>query len=241
MVKVFSFCLYGPPNPSYYPLPMLENIYLIGTHFPEWKVYIYAGLDVDPEFINQVSMYSNVVIKPTGKLGEINMVERFFAIDDPDVEIMFVRDADSHVHWKDRWAIKDFLSKPRFQAHIIRDHPAHCVHMLGGLWGIRKVPDLSIRDLFEAYKANPVDFGIAQDQNFLSGYVFPKIWKTSLVHYSHDNLVWKWEAGVKFPFEFTNDLFCGRCDGSTGVFYDCPEPKQITAPKKVFWALKSNK
>jgi hypothetical protein len=227
---------------------MLENIWLIGTHYPEWKVYIYAAPDVEEGFINQVSMYSNVVIKPTEKLGRINMVERFYAIDDPDVDIMFVRDADSHVHWKDRWAINDFLLKPNYIAHIIRDNPSHNVHMLGGLWGIRKVPNISIRELFKLYEANPIDYGIEQDQNFLCAYLFPLIWKSSLVHYSHDYLLAKWEKGVRFPFQYTNDVYCGRTDGDNGKFYDYPEPNsvpKVTPVKidigKVFTALKSNK
>ena len=153
MVKVFSFCLYGPPNPRYYPVPMLQNIDLIGRHFPDWKVYLYTSPDVHAEFLQQVVRYSNVVLRPTGKVGIINMVERFFAIDESDVEIMFVRDADSHVHWKDRWAIRSFLSKPHFHAHAIRDHPEHTSSLMGGMWGIRKSAKLNISKQYEP----PVD------------------------------------------------------------------------------------
>jgi hypothetical protein len=128
---------------------MLQNIDLIGRHFPEWKVYLYTSPDVDAEFLQQVVQYSNVVLRPTGKLGIINMVERFFAIDEPDVEIMFVRDADSHVHWKDRWAIRSFLSKPHFHAHAIRDHPEHTSSLMGGLWGIRKTAKINISKQYE--------------------------------------------------------------------------------------------
>jgi hypothetical protein len=223
MVKVFSFCLYGPPNPRYYPLPMLENIWLVGTHFPEWKVYIYHSPDVDEVFLDQVAMYSNVVLVPTGKYGEINMIERFFAIDNEDVEIMFVRDADSHVHWKDRWAINDFLNKSDAVVHIIRDHVEHKSLIMGGMWGIRKSANIVIKVQYELFKEKPIDRGIGNDQSFLSTYVFPYVWSNSLVHYSNGKLL-TGETGVQFPFEWTNEVYCGRCDGGNGKFIDYPQP-----------------
>jgi len=227
MVKVFSFCLFGPPNPRYYPVPILQNIYLIGTHFPDWKVYLYTAPDVQEEFLTQVAMYSNVVVKPTGKLGNINMMERFFAIDDPDVEIMMVRDADSHVHWRDRWAIRDFLSKPEFLAHTIRDNVEHTAMLMGGLWGMRKIPGFSLHAQYELFTQTPIDRGYGLDQSFLTIYVYPYIKNVLLVHVS-EGFVFPHEHSVKFPFVYSDSLYCGRNDGSE--FVDKPEPKQTAFP-----------
>ena len=205
---------------------MLQNVWLIGTHYPEWKVYIYAAPDVDQTFLDQVAMFSNVVVRQTGKLGEINMVERFFAIDEPDVEIMLVRDADSHVHWKDRWAINDFLSKPQYVAHIIRDNTQHRVRMLGGLWGVRKSANIVVRDLYALYEKNPHDWKIGNDQSFLSGHVYPYISGGALIHYSN-NCIRSGEHAFAFPFRYSEDIFCGRCDDAT-EFKDDPEPSRLT-------------
>jgi hypothetical protein len=221
MVKVFSFCLYGPPNPQYYPIPMLQNISLIETYFPDWKVYLYIAPDVDPEFLRKLAIYSNVVIRPTGKLGSINMFERFFAIDEPEVEIMMVRDADSHVHWKDRWAINQFLSNTQYNSHIIRDNKEHTSKMMGGLWGMRKIEGLVIEDLYKLYKESPSDRGYGEDQSFLTDYVYPYLWKNALVHYSNNRKI-HGENGVQFPFEYVNELYCGRCDFEN--FVDFPQP-----------------
>ena len=221
-MKVFSFCLYGPPNPKYYPVPMLQNIYLIGTYFPDWKVYIYVAPDVGQSFREQVVMYSNVVLKETGKLGPVNMMERFFAIDEPDVDIMMVRDADSHVHWKDRWAINQFLKNDEFVAHIIRDNKEHTSKMMGGLWGIRKSAGIVIRDLYNLYNVNPIDRGYGNDQSFLTEYVYPYLWKKSLVHYSNGRSLLG-ENAVQFPFEYINEVYCGRCDHDQ--FTDYPQPE----------------
>ena len=215
MVKVFSFCIYGPPNPRYYPIPITENIVLIQKHFSNWKVFLYISPDVDEGFVEQISQYSNVVIKHTGKLGTINRLERLFAIDEPEVETMFVRDADSRVHWKDRWAINDFLSKPQFTAHLIRDNKEHDSKILAGLWGIHKSKNINIRNLYEEFLKNPKDLFFGEDgidQSFLGSYLYPIITRNALVHYSHKYLV-TGENGVEFPFAYDNSCFCGKVDG----------------------------
>ena len=229
-MKVFSFCLYGPPNPHYYPVPMLQNIYLVGTYFPDWKVYLYVAPDVDQSFKEQVVMYSNVVLKETGKVGPVNMFERFFAIDEPDVEIMMVRDADSHVHWKDRWAINQFLQSNEFDAHIIRDNIEHTSKMMGGLWGIRKSAGIVIRDLYKMYEENPIDKGYGNDQSFLTIYIYPYVWDRALIHYSNSRRLIGETKAVQFPFEYINEVYCGRCDYDQ--FIDYPQP-EFSAEKPV--------
>jgi len=215
MVKVFSFCLYGPPNPRYYPLPMIQNVELIQKHFSDWKVYLYVSPDVDLEFLQKVSQYSNVVLKPTGKIGTINRLERLFAIDEPEVETMFVRDADSRVHWKDRWAINDFLSKPQFIAHVIRDHKEHGASILAGLWGMHKIPEINMSELFAMFLNNPIDLGFGKDgvdQSFLGLYIYNRIKNRLLVHYSN-SMVLSGEHVLEFPFPYTDRFYCGKVDG----------------------------
>ena len=230
MVKVFSFCLYGPPNPRYYPIPMLQNIELIKTHFPEWKVYLYIAPDVDEGFLSQVSMYSNVVLRPTGKTGSINMIERFFAIDEPDVEIMMVRDADSRIHWKDRWAIRDFLSKPGFLVHTIRDHVEHSIRIMGGLWGMRKISGFTVRTQYELFVKNPIDCGCGVDQSFLNTYIYSYVRNVLLVHVG-EGKTFSNEHIVKFPFVYSNSIYCGRVDGPE--FVDQDDNSKVRYEKKV--------
>ena len=214
--------MYGPPNSQYYPIGTLQNIYLIGTYFPDWKVYIYTAPDVDPGFLEQVAMYSNVVLRPTGQLGPVNMFYRFFAIDEPDVEIMMVRDLDSRVHWKDRWAIREFVDNPNFESHIIRDNVQHTSKIMGGMWGIRKTAGICISDLYKLFLDNPTDRGYGADQSFLTDYVYPYIWSKALVHYSNGRVI-AGEHGVQFPFEYVNEVYCGRSEISE-TFVDRPQP-----------------
>jgi hypothetical protein len=223
-MNVFSFCIYGPANPKYYD-GLVTNVELITKHFPTWKIFIYAGSDVPIEFTTSLYKYSNVILRFTGKHGEINMIHRFFAIDEPGVEVMMVRNADSRVHWKDRWAIREFMMAPSFYvAHTIRDNKEHTSNMMGGLWGIRKEAGLHIETEYRKYMENPKDHGVGHDQNFLSEIVYPKVLYRLYVHHSNGR-VRLGERGEKFPFPWTNDVYCGRVE--TSDFVDGPDAQNF--------------
>lgn len=212
MVNVFSFCLYGPSNPRYY-VPLLENIKLISQYFPNWQVWIYVAPDVDPNYITVLKSYSNVVLRFTNITGPANMILRFYTIDDANVDVMFVRDADSLIHWKDRWAIQRFLEQPQYVAHTIRDHKDHTSKLMGGLWGIRKSAGLNIQDQYQVYLRNPIDMGIAHDQNFLSAHIYPQVLSRLLVHYSNDRMLAN-ETAEPFPFAWSEELYCGKIENA---------------------------
>lgn len=221
MVNVFSFCLYGPENPRYYP-GMLENIYLAGKYFPTWKVYIYYAPDVTQAMINHLAACSTVKLIPTGETGAKNMIHRFFAIDEPEVELMMVRDADSRIHWKDRWAIRGFLESPCL-AHTIRDNVQHGARMMGGLWGMKKMRGINIRAEYATYVEDPtILYRTAHDQNFLTDAIYPKVLPYLLIHRSNAPVFRNENNVVVFPFEWSNDIYCGRVDFH---FVDTPEPK----------------
>lgn len=206
----FSFCLYGPPNPKYYD-GLLQNIQQIRTHFPEWAIYVYTGTDVPPWFLERLAT-ANVRIRPSGQTGPILMMYRFLAIDEPDVDAMIVRDADSRVHYRDRFAIQEFIASG-FKAHAIRDHPYHTIELLGGLWGMKKSVDLpSIAPLVEPYLHTPWKFG--DDQFFLRESVYPKLKNYLLVHTSQTYRYSKEETHAPFPWGFSEACYCGKAEGN---------------------------
>lgn len=213
-LNVFSFCIYGPEQPKYHG-DLLRNIDIITEHFPDWRIFIYVGADTTDSYIRTLSSYPNVLLRFTNIVGHKNSVHRFFAIDEPNVNLMVVRDADSHVHWKDRWAINDFLASGK-GAHMIRDHPLHTCPILAGLWGIRKgVLKEPIRAIYEHWTpvsagsgTDPHGFGI--DQNFLTVCIYDRIAADAIVYYSHDICMFAGEHLVKFPFEWNKEFYCGR-------------------------------
>jgi len=220
-MKVFSFCLYGPYNERYYP-GMLQNLQLINKHFPDWYTFIYIGADVDAHTVSIFQTAPKVIIRYTGQVGAINMIHRFFAIDEPGVELMMVRDADSRVHWKDRWAIRQFDRSEGFVAHAIRDNKEHTAPLMGGLWGLRKTSDINVREEYAIFKANPLELGFAHDQDFLSVRIHPKVMGRVLAHIGGAAPGSIGETIKEFPFPWINDIYCGRVESSN--FQDSEDP-----------------
>lgn len=237
MVNAFSFCLFGHPTsinnrvsndgssaeievvPGGYYDGLLENIQLIEKHYPDWRVYVYLGADVPLQFVEYLqTRYANVVTRLTGVLGYENTVRRFFTIDEPDVETMFVRDCDSRVHWRDRWAIDAFLTRTTRSVLIIRDHPEHS-GMAAGTWGIRKRGlRQSMQSLFEQWE--PIHYGSGDpsnvrgygiDQNFLANKVYDLYANDIFVVHSFGK-VYPNEIGINLPFHWSNYMYVGRVE-----------------------------
>ena len=217
MVNAFSFCIYGPVRPKYHE-GLKENIRLAAAHFPDWRVIVYVGSDTPPAYIQSLRVYPTVVVHLTGITGHRNSLTRFFALEDPDVGLMMVRDADSRIHWKDRWAIERFVASDR-GAHIIRDHPEHGAPILAGLWGLRAgVLSRTIRELVADWTPvaggsgdvnDPSGFGV--DQNFLKLVIYPLVTDCALVHFSR-NCLFPGEHAEVFPFEWSAALYCGQVE-----------------------------
>ncbi len=223
MVNAFSFCIYNAYNPMYYT-GLIENIDLIKKHFPEFYTYVYVGNDVPDWFIIEMRARPKIIVRFTRETGPRNMIHRFFAIDEPEVDMMFVRDADSRVHWKDRWAIREFLNTPEAKVHIIRDNPAHGTAILGGLWAMRKIDGINVQKLYQEYKTSGAQgHGMGFDQDFLMDVIYPRTIPLQLIHSSHSWRARDTEVLVPFPFTYTNDIYCGRIEA---VEYREPTPPQ---------------
>jgi hypothetical protein len=223
MVCVISFALYGT-DPKYVD-GLFENLALMQRHFPEWNAYVYTAPDVTEETLTRLRCIPFVMLRPTGVLGFPNKSYRFFAIDEPDVDVMFVRDTDSRIHWRDRWAIRQFLNFPQFQAHVIRDNAMHTAPLTGGLWAIRKSAGLSIQSLYDAYPKKFLDDERWKaDQNFLADVVYPLVHSSLLVHFGRGSYK-SYETVVEFPFPWSEETYCGRIQG--GVFVDTVDPPAL--------------
>jgi hypothetical protein len=200
---------------------LLENIELITKYFPEAYTFVYIGNDVPESFQRELQPRHHVILRYTHETGPKNMIQRFFAIDEPEVDVMFVRDADSRVHWKDRWAIREFLANPTAKLHIIRDNPQHITAIMGGLWGMKKIDNFNIRSMYGAWTSGH-DHGMGVDQNFLIDCVYPKVTSVMLIHSSQ---IWRYhpnEVLNAFPFAYTNDIYCGRIE--TPIYSEPTQP-----------------
>jgi hypothetical protein len=198
-MKVFSFCLFGT-EPNYYE-GLLENIKIIKEFYPDFTIFVYAGVR-DPSWVLE-----GVTVIETGKEGLVNVLHRFLPLCEADVG--FVRDTDSRIGIRDRWCIDQFL-KSSYDYHIIRDHKWHKSPIMAGMFGWKKPFQFEFpRDISTWY---------GYEEVFLSETVYPSIKTRTLVHTNIHGKVGEhterilqegdfvgnviWDGKPKFQYEF---------------------------------------
>jgi hypothetical protein len=185
---------------------MIENLELIREHFPTWKTFVYIGNDVPIHIIERIQQFENTVIKYTNDTGANNMIHRFYAIDEPDVQRMVVRDADSRVHERDRWAIRRWIESGK-GSHIIRDHRYHTTYIMGGVFGIQKgTLRFPVSRLFEHYRHRHRNQH-GYDQFFLKDVIYPLIKENAIIF---GEIRYPGENPEVIPFPIQNGEFIGQ-------------------------------
>lgn len=208
-MKVISFCIYGSKDK--YCKGLDENLKLIQTYLLNYNAFIYIGDNVPEHWISIYKSYNFVTIIYTGRIGHDNMINRFFAIDNDQVEIAHIRDADSRLHERDIWCIKEF-EKSSSLYYTIRDHPEHRALILGGLWGIKKgcISSL-IQELYTQYNSsNQTINKVQHDQYFLRDIIYPLVCSNIIIYTFNQRMqMVQNENIIKIPLEVINDNFCG--------------------------------
>ena len=175
MKRIISFCLYGDDAKYYFGA--LENIKLRDRYFKGWicRFYIASYCESHPVIL-KLKKKHNVEVEvcsiPQNKEKQL-MGARFYAIDDPDVEVNISRDTDSRLSKRDSWAVNKWLSM-NTNVMTIRDHPAHIQKwpIMGGMCAF-KSSDINYRDEYQKYTKNKGGhYGI--DQLFLKDVIYPK-------------------------------------------------------------------
>ncbi len=180
MVSVFSFTLFGSADK--YCKGLLRNIELIQKEFPDFQIWVYIGNDVPAYILNQLQASPNVKCIFTGEVGLVNKLYRFFAIDHPEVDVMFVRDVDSRVLKRDISTIHDFLSSDK-KFHIVRDHPNHFHKIMACSFAIRKgLLAVPLKSIFDKYRLTNEVNTFWNDQEFLAAVFWPVVLPYAMIH-----------------------------------------------------------
>jgi hypothetical protein len=164
MVKVISFSVNDEQCQS-----MLKNIQIVKENLPDYQVWIYTSSDVTEENRVNFLSYNNVKV-----IEDINQLP-YFAIDDPEVELMCCRSAESRITEKDVVLIRTFEVSEKL-AHIIRDHYWHQSLIMSGMWGLKKGL------IGETLKKMYDELSEPNHQKFLSDVIYPLIKDTVLIH-----------------------------------------------------------
>lgn len=131
MKKVISFSVWGT-NPDYLR-GAEKNAILAKDIYPGWETWFYV------EQGTQVNLEATCtkVIYYDHEVGSNGMFQRFRPMQDPSVDVFVSRDCDSRLSDREYQAVLQWLNSDK-QFHAMRDHPAHGIPVLGGMWGAKR-------------------------------------------------------------------------------------------------------
>ena len=176
MKKVISFSLWG--DAAKYNVGAVRNAALSRDIYPDWIPRFYVGATVPNDTLRRLEALGAEIVEKREMGDWRGMFWRFEAASDPDVEVMISRDCDSRPSLREAAAVEEWM-RSHFQFHIMRDHPAHCALILGGMWGV-KAPLL--RDISNLISAFPQGDFWQVDQDFLREVIFPRVRRAAMIH-----------------------------------------------------------
>jgi hypothetical protein len=187
MKKIISFSLYG--GHSKYTVGAICNAEIAKKIFPEWICRFYCGTSVPEMVIERLKSYDNcevILMEEDNKYP--NMMWRFLALDDDDVEVMLSRDADSRLSNREKFVVDIFLNSDKL-FHSIRDSPHHS-NIMGGMWGLKKNDRVNkIGELLEKWKMsvenNWQGNSYHYDESFLRNNLGSIFSDSIMIHCSH--------------------------------------------------------
>jgi hypothetical protein len=92
---------------------------------------------------------------------------------------------------------------------------------------MRKIADMNIRALYDEHKISGAKgHGMGLDQDFLIDCVYPRVTSVMMIHSSQTWRYRPFEVLNAFPFTYTNDIYCGRIEGSN--YAEPPPPVAAT-------------
>lgn len=212
--KVISYSLWGN-NPKYV-IGAIENAKQAPEYYPGWDTRFYVGKNTDSSVIHHLSRIGSHVdirVMPDENPSWSGMFWRFYPIDEPDT-IFISRDCDSRLSEREFAAVQQWLDSDKTY-HIMRDHPAHDIEILGGMWGAKpksgRKPVKDLIDLWLTTKAKKDYWQV--DQDFLRD-VFCKRFDVLVDSFAHDEFFTAYSHGIIKPFpteridfEFVGDVF----------------------------------
>lgn len=186
----------------------IRNIEQAQKFFPGWICRFYIDSSCEESLISSISAAGGEVVLVDSKDSFHGMFWRFWAAEDPEVNIFLSRDCDSRFSSREIHAINEWLKSDK-DFHIMRDHPYHTVPILGGMWGCRnglmsRIGLAMMIEQWDQFQRKGID------QDFLGSKVYPLVYQTSMEH-SEFNL--RFGGSIRpFPtirkdYEFVGDVF----------------------------------
>lgn len=229
--RVISFSIFG--DQSKYLQGIEENILLARLFYPGWYVYIYYDNSVPQNFLNEFRFQKDVVLIDMTNEKLPGMFWRFLPYDDFEIELFVVRDLDSRISMREAYAVYEWVNSSK-NLHIIRDHPFHSELIMGGMWGLKRSLNFSIKSQIRNYLSSENrDFGLFErdlDQRFLAKIIYPRFFFSKVVHASFN----KHEFAIKeFVVKRIDNSFIGETFINNEFSFT--DRKAIKEIKLFFW------
>lgn len=206
MKNVVAYSLWGD-HPMYW-VGALRNIELANKFYPGFISRFYIDKNSRPDLIDSIKGENVEVVLVDSKDSFHGMFWRFWASEDPEVDIFLSRDCDSRISEREVSAVNEWLNSDK-DFHIMRDHPYHTVPILGGMWGCRNSLLRKIKISKQIENWNRFNQKGA-DQDFLGQVIYPYVYNKSI---EHSEFGLKFGGEIKpFPtarqnYEFVGDVF----------------------------------
>lgn len=183
MKQVISYSLYG--QQLRFLVGAIKNAQLAQVFFPGFTVRYYVGNSVPTWVRSTLALFPNVEQIPVD-LPENSLARmwRFKAICDPEVDVVLSRDCDARLSLREAEAHQEFLDSP-YDFHIIRDHPSgHNYPISAGMFACK---NKGLPWFQKIWDNQPLVDTYMQDQQFLSGAIYPNIVENCLTHDEYYN------------------------------------------------------
>jgi hypothetical protein len=206
MKNIIAYSLWGD-HPMYW-IGALKNIELAKKYFPGWICRFYIDDKSKKELVDTIKGDDVEIVLVNSKDSFHGMFWRFWAAEDPEVDIFLSRDCDSRFSDREFFAIKEWLDSDK-DFHIMRDHPYHTTPILGGMWGcrnglMRKIGLIKMIESWGQFQRKGID------QDFLGRCVYPLVVNNAMEH-SEFNLNFGGEVRPfqekRNNYEFVGDVF----------------------------------
>lgn len=171
--NVIAFSVWGD-DPRYLN-GAITNAIVARYLYPGWTARFYTDAATPRAFRDALAQNGGEVVLvedlPADRFG---LFWRFLVEDDENVDLYLVRDADSVINVKERWAVADWLGAGK-AFHVMRDHPQHCELILAGMWGAHRGNIGGMRKRIEesVQAGRNVGNNSTLDQHFLRNVVWP--------------------------------------------------------------------
>jgi len=209
-----SYSLYGTDN--LYLDGILKSCDSYRKLFPGWRPLIFVGDSVPTLLIEKlINDFDSHVVRMVRKVeNHTSMFWRFLAFDAVGGDAVIFRDADSRASRRERGAIDEWLASGK-TFHIMRDHIAHTLPIMGGMWGARLDSIANISQIIDDYEP---DSNFSSDQRFLASVVYPLAVRSCMVH-SDSNLFEDSRTVTIRPFHVSaeNGAYVGQGVMSDGI------------------------